>query len=267
MLYEVSKILARKKSRYQSIEIVQTSEYGKMMILDHKIMLTEREEFPYHEMLTHVPMFSIQFPINNVLIIGGGDGGTARECLKHKNISKIDICEIDKLVVDLSRQHLASGKYLNNRKVNIIVDDGMKFLDRISCNTYEVVLVDGTDPVGEGKVLFTKEFFTKVKRVLRPGGVFCLQSETPFTQHGYILSNVKNELSALFKHVRFYGAAVPMYPSGYWLFTIASSKKISFNARYFSQMKHTLQNKYYNEEIHEASFRLPEFFRTRMYGK
>lgn len=261
MAFEVKKKLFSKKSKFQQIEIVETKSHGRVMSLDKKIMLTERDEFVYHEMISHVPLFSHQSP-KKVLIIGGGDGGTARECLKHKNLERIDICEIDQDVIDVSKKYLPlTARCLKEKKINVYVEDGNNFLlDDKNAGVYDIILIDSTDPVGMAAVLIEESFYAKVKKALNPGGIVCTQSESPFFMSKTIPVIHKN-LSGLFKNVLHFTAPVTTYPSGYWSFAIASNKKISLNQKQYQKEYRRRDFKFYNEDIHLASFALPNFFK------
>ncbi|KAG1364349.1 Spermidine synthase 1 [Cocos nucifera] len=178
---KVEKIIFQGKSEYQNVMVFKSSTYGNVLVLDGVIQVTERDECAYQEMITHLPLCSIPNP-RKVLVIGGGDGGVLREVSRYSFVEQIDICEIDKMVVDVSKQffpHLAIG--FEDPRVNLHIGDGVAFLKSVPEGTYDAIIVDSSDPIGPAQELFEKPFFESVARALRPGGVihsaaFCLPS-------------------------------------------------------------------------------------------
>ena len=255
--FEVKEKIISKRSKFQNIDIVVTTTHGKLLLLDNKVMLTEMDEFIYHEMISHVPLLSAKNP-QNVLIIGGGDGGTARECLKYKNL-KIDVCEIDKEVVDLSIKYLPFvGNSFKNKRVTNFFEDGFEFLKKIyiSKKRYDVIIVDSSDPIGAASVLFENQFFELLKKCLTKNGVTCMQCESPFF-HAETIKNVTKDLHHSFKNVKHYIATIPTYPFSLWTFAIASDQKIDTDPKNLPKFK----TSYYNQEIHKASFALPNILK------
>lgn len=245
----------RFESEYQEILLLDTYEYGKMLVLDGAVQTTERDEFIYHEMLAHPALLYHGNP-ERVLVIGGGDGGTVREVLKHPSIKEVHLCEIDKMVIDVSREYLPSiSSKLSDEKVKIFVEDGNKFLDERK-DYYDVILLDLSDPVGPAEALFKRNFYQKVKESLKEGGIMAAQTESPFLQEEYFKTAVK-EVKAVFKHSKTYLAFIPTYPAGMWSFTIASD----YND--FSTLKNTnisnLNTKYLSDTILNSLFALPKF--------
>ncbi|KAF2534596.1 hypothetical protein F2Q70_00030883, partial [Brassica cretica] len=168
---KVEKVLFQGKSDYQDVIVFQSATYGKVLVLDGVIQLTERDECAYQEMITHLPLCSIPNP-KKVLVIGGGDGGVLREVARHASVEHIDMCEIDKMVVDVSKQffpNVAIG--FEDPRVNLVIGDGVAFLNNAAVGSYDAVIVDSSDPIGPAKELFEKPFFQSVARALRPGGV------------------------------------------------------------------------------------------------
>ncbi len=259
--FKIKKKIISKKSKFQKIDIVETYTHGKLMSLDGKIMLTERDEFVYHEMLAHVPLFSSS-KVRKVLIIGGGDGGTARECLKHDNLKILHLCEIDEEVISISKKYLPiTASCFSNKKLKVFIEDGFKFLKKINKNErYDIILVDSTDPVGAAAILFEDSFFELVKNALNPNGILCTQCESPFF-FSETITNVHSILSKMFKNCSHFTAPVTTYPSGYWSFAIASNKKIKFNSKNYQKISKKMNCKFYNDEIHQACFALPNFFK------
>lgn len=261
------KKIASKRSQYQLIEIFETESHGKVLLLDKKMMLTQKDEFIYHEMLCHVPLFQINKP-KRVLIIGGGDGGSVRECLKHKSIEEIHLCEIDKDVIDLSKKFLKfTADSLKKKQVSIFIEDGFKFLENISGNEkYDVILVDSADPVDFGEKLFGSDFYKLAKKVLSKNGVICCQSESPFF-HSEIIPKAHKRLAKIFKNVSHFTAPVTTYPSGYWSFVIASDNSIQLNNEYYESNYVRKNFLFYNKRMHWGSFCLPNFFEDLISSK
>ena len=178
--------LYSKKSKFQQVDIFKSKTLGNVLTLDGLMMTTVEDEFFYHEMIAHIPLCSHKNP-ENVLVIGGGDGGTVREVLKHPSVKNVDLCEIDALVIEASKMFLPSiaGK-LDDKRVNIYVEDAIEFI-KTKKNCYDVVLVDSTDPMGPGVGLFTEEFYTNVKESLKKGGIVTPQSESPFANNNEMI--------------------------------------------------------------------------------
>jgi len=254
--FKLKNKLYSKKSKYQLIEIYQTEKHGNLMALDGCFMVSEKEEFVYHEMLTHIPLFTHPSP-ENVLIIGGGDGGTAREVLKHKTVKNVDFVEIDEEVYNVSKKYfknLTKGLEADKR-LKFLFGDGIKFVKETE-NKYDIVLVDSTDPSDISGGLFSFEFFQDVYNILKKDGIMVMQSESPFYD-GKIVSIVQDKLKKIFKYVNLYLAFIPIYPSGCWSFSLASKK---YDPRIIRNKKSKIDNlKYYNFEIHKAAFSLPQF--------
>jgi spermidine synthase len=257
-------VLYQKQSKYQKIEVIDTIAYGKTLILDGMIMTTEKDEYVYHEMITHVPLFCHQKP-ENMLIIGGGDGGTARELLKHQSIKSIDIVEIDQNVIDACKQFLPNiSSSFSNPKVNTIIDDGLKFINNCPDGIYDIIIVDSTDPVGPAEGLFTEEFYKAVFRCLKTPGIMVTQSESPRFNED-VFKEIQTCYQKIFgyENVHPYLAYIPTYPSGMWSFSLCSKQNIHpiKNFRKKDAIVFTKNHKlnYYNPKIHESSFVLPEY--------
>lgn len=246
------------QSQYQEILILDTYEYGKMLVLDGAVQTTERDEFIYHEMLTHPALLKHPNP-ERVLVIGGGDGGTVREVLKHENVKEVHLCEIDGDVIALSKQYLPTiSCELENPKVKIFVEDGNKFLDERK-NYYDVILLDLSDPVGPAEALFKREFYKKVKSALRENGIMTAQTESPFLQELYFKTAI-NEIKQVFKNWGTYLAFIPTYPAGMWSFTMASDDVDIFsNDIKSSEVFDKLNTKYFCDKIYNSLFSLPKF--------
>lgn len=242
-------------SDYQEILLLDTYEFGKMLVLDGAVQTTERDEFIYHEMLSHPALLYHKNP-ERVLVIGGGDGGTVREVLKHPSVKEVHLCEIDRMVIDVSKEYLPTiSSKLDDDKVKIFIEDGNKFLDERQ-NYYDVILLDLSDPVGPAEALFKRNFYQKVKDSLREDGIMSAQTESPFLQEEYFKTAIK-EIKTVFKNSKTYLAFIPTYPAGMWSFTIASD----YND--FSILKNTninnLNTKYLSDKILNSLFALPKF--------
>ncbi|KAI3976305.1 hypothetical protein MKX01_021847 [Papaver californicum] len=251
---KVEKILFQGKSEYQNIMIFQSATYRKVLVLDGVIQVTERDECAYQEMIAHLPLCSIPNP-KKVLVIGGGDGGVLREVARHSSVEQIDICEIDGMVVEVSKQFfpdLAVG--YEDPRVTLHVGDG----------TYEAVIVDSSDPIGPAQELFEKPFFESVAKALRPGGVVCTQAESIWL-HMHIIEDIVSNCRQIFKgSVNYAWTTVPTYPSGVIGFMLCSTGGPAVD---FRNPVNPIEDKddekaplkFYNKEIHSAAFCLPSF--------
>lgn len=254
--FKIIKKLYSKKSKFQKIDVYKTEQHGNLMVLDGSYMVTEKEEFVYHEMLTHIPLFAHPEP-KDILVIGGGDGGTVREVLKHKCVKSVDFVEIDEEVYNVSKiyfKNLTKGLE-QDKRVNFLFGDGIKFVKEKE-NKYDVILIDSTDPSDISGGLFSTEFFKDVYKALKKDGIMAMQSESPFYDCE-IIKNVQKRLKNIFKKVFLYLAFVPIYPSGCWSFSCASklySPEIIRNKN--SKIKNL---KYYNFDLHRSVFNLPQF--------
>jgi len=263
--FEIKKRLVSKKTKYQVIDIFDSVGHGKVMALDKKIMVTEKDEFVYHEMISNIPFFSHKRP-KRVLVIGGGDGGTVRELVKHKDLEQIDLCEIDGEVISLSKKHLKfTSNKLGEKRVTVYVEDGFKFLqDPKRKKYYDLILVDSTDPIGMAAKLFEKSFFDLVKDCLHKDGIVAGQCESPFYFEDTI-RETNQVLNRTFKHVKFFTAPIITYPSGYWSFFIASDKRIRLCKKKIDL--DNLKLMYFNFDIYHSAFGLPNFYQNILKGR
>ncbi|XP_064960105.1 spermine synthase-like isoform X4 [Musa acuminata AAA Group] len=208
---KVEKILYQGKSEFQEILVFQSSMYGKVLVLDGIVQLTERDECAYQEMIAHLPLCSIPSP-KTVLVIGGGDGGVLREIARHSSVEHIDICEIDKMVIDVCKQFfpdLSVG--FDDPRVRLHVADGIKFLRDAPEAMYDVIIVDSSDPIGPARELVEKPFFEMIARALKPGGVLCNQAESMWL-HTHLIQDMLSICREIFKSVHYAWASVPTYP-------------------------------------------------------
>lgn len=261
----IKKLLFSERSEFQLVEVFETDTWGNLMVIDGLVMLSEMDEFVYHEMITHVGMFSHPSP-ENVLIIGGGDGGTAREVLKHKSVQSVDLVEIDETVVRAAKQFLTMVGDFDNPRLNVIYENGLTFVEK-SENKYDVIIIDGSDPVGPAVDLFKMEFFRNCHRALTAKGVLTAQTESPWVSSYH--KNIKSLFSALdetFKTSNMYLGFVPLYPAGMWSFAFAGKDVHAHDPEVLERVQAgTLSLKpdlrYYNPDIHKGSFALPNFVR------
>lgn len=250
IIIKVKKKIAEFQS-LQKIEIYETESFGKMLVLDGKIQLTEFDEFIYHEMLVHVPMLMHRDP-RKILIIGGGDGGALREVLKH-DVEKVTLVEIDEKVIEFSKRYLKidCGAF-DDPKVKIVIEDGRKYVER--CEKYDVVIVDSTDPVGVSDPLFKEDFFENCKSKC---DLICTQAQSPIIQKDYFLKIWK--ATEVFKERKVYFSTIPTYPLAFWAFILAGKFDGLFEER-FEKIKGRIRH--YNLEIHRAAFSIPEWMKN-----
>jgi len=252
---EVREDIYSAKSPFQTIEIFDTYDFGRVFLLDGAVMLTERDEFIYHEMITHVPVNTHPDP-EKVLIIGGGDGGTVRETLKHQGIKSITLVEIDRMVVEAAMNYLPGiSDGLRNPRVRVLYEDGVNFTANTEAGSFDVIIVDSTDPVGPAKALFSAEFYKSCGRALAENGVFVSQSESPF-YHKQFMVEIHEKVSAIFPDPGFYFAPVTAYPGGNWSFILGTRGEKPGTV---NREPPDLQTRYYSADIHRASFALPKF--------
>lgn len=254
--WKIAEVLHKEQTAFQELMIVETDEFGRALVLDGNLQTTVKDEFIYHEMLAHIPMFTHPNP-QKVLVIGGGDGGTIREVLKHSSVQQADLVEIDGRVIDLCKRYLPEISYaLEDERCNVIVDDGIKFIKE-NKDTYDVILIDSSDPIGPATQLFAKEFYQGVFNALKADGLFAAQTESPiFCEE--LFGEVFRGIKGIFPIARTYLTAIPTYFSGLWSFTMGSKK---YDPLKTVVREHNFANKYYNSEIHQAAFVLPQFIK------
>jgi spermidine synthase len=257
---KVDSHLISANSEFQRIDIFQSKEFGRFLTLDGLMMVTEKDEFIYHDMIVHVPM-ATNPNIKNVLVIGAGDGGTVRELTRYDSVQNIDMVEIDKMVVDVCKKYLPqTACKLDDPRVKLYFEDGLKFV-RTKENTYDLIIVDSTDPFGPGEGLFTREFYGNCFKALKDDGILVNQHESPYYE-GYAQSmqRAHKRIKEFFPVCRVYQAHIPTYPSGHWLFGFASKKYdplTDMDAQAWNSLG--LKTRYYNTEIHKGSFALPNY--------
>ena len=257
---KVDKQLYTGQSEFQRIDIFDSEEFGRVLALDGYVMLTEKDEFMYHEMSVHVPMCVHPNP-RKILVIGGGDGGTVRELVKYSSVESVDLVEIDEDVVTACKEYLPqTAGMLEDPRVNTHFEDGLKFI-RHHENEYDLIIVDSTDPFGPGEGLFTREFYGNCYKALTDDGIMVNQHESPFyANDAYAMQRAHKQIVNSFPIARVYQAHIPTYPSGHWLFGFASKKYHPYHDVDFEKWKKLgLKLKYYNTNLHSASFALPTY--------
>ena len=257
---KVNRQLVSVTSPFQRIDIFESEEFGRFLTLDGFMMLTEKDEFIYHEMMVHIPM-AVKENVKKVLVVGAGDGGTVRELLKYNTIEHIDMVEIDKMVVDVCKEYLPSTAYkLDDPRVSIHYEDGLKFV-RSKTAEYDIVLVDSTDPFGPGEDLFTREFYGNCYNALKEDGILINQHESPYYEaDAEAAGRAHKQLKAVFPVATVYQFHMPTYPSGHWLFGFASKKYSpveDLKAEEWNKLG--ISTRYYNTELHKGAFALPNY--------
>lgn len=255
MTYMVKETLVRRKTEYQDLAIVDTYALGRMLLLDGIVQTTEKDEYVYHEMITHIALNTHPNP-KKVLVVGGGDGGAIREILKHPSVEKAVLCEIDGAVIEECKKYLPQiSCALENPRCEIFIGDGIKYVHEHK-NEFDIIIVDSTDPFGAAEGLFGGSFYKEISECLTEDGIFVAQTETPFYLPE-VVKKVFDDANAVFPVTKLFMAAIPTYPSGYWSFTIGSKKHDPENANVENSLG--LDTKYYTKKLHKASFVLPKF--------
>ena len=256
----VNRQLYSGESEFQRIDVFESPEFGRFLTLDGYMMLTEKDEFIYHEMMVHVPL-AVHPNVKNVLVIGAGDGGVVRELVRYDTIEHIDMVEIDPMVVQVCREYLPfTTTGLDDPRVSIRYEDGLKFVRRCE-DAYDLIIIDSTDPFGPGEGLFTKEFYGSCYKALHADGIMVNQHESPFYDEDVAaMQRTHARIVQSFPLSRLYQAHIPTYPSGHWLFGFASKKyhplrdlrEAEWNAR-------RLSCRYYTTTLHKGAFYLPAY--------
>ena len=255
----VEKVIYREKTDLQDLVIFENSQFGRVMSLDGAVQTTEKDEFIYHEMFVHVPLLA-HGKVRRVLIIGGGDGGAARQLMKHRNIA-VTLVDIDRTVIELSKKYMpsVSGGAFDDPRLELVIADGCKFVEETDAR-WDVIIIDSTDPHGPGEVLYTEEFYRDCKTCLSEGGIVITQNGVPFVQESELRESY-DRLGGLFKDVTFYLAAIPSYVGGVmaygWATDEADHRKTGLAKLAQRYIEAELETEYYTPEIHQAAFALP----------
>lgn len=262
MRYAVKEVLFSGKSDFQKVEIVETAGHGRMLLNDDLVMLSERDERIYHEMIAHVPLFLLRNP-RKVLVIGGGDGGTVREVLRHKSVRECVLVEIDAMVVEACKKFIPqTAAALADPRARVLIEDGVKFLAETK-EKFDLIIVDSTDPIGPAAPLFGPEFYASVRAALTEDGIVVAQGESPF-YHQESQTSLLKTIAGEFPVTHLYQFCNMTYPGSLWCFAYGSQGLCpvnDFDPRRVQTAGMDFQ--YYNEEIHLGAFLLPEFLRKR----
>ncbi|QBZ58952.1 hypothetical protein PoMZ_03910 [Pyricularia oryzae] len=266
MTLKVEKVLHHEKSKYQDVLIFQSTDYGKVLVLDNVIQCTERDEFSYQEMITHLAMNSHPNP-KKVLVIGGGDGGVLREVVKHDCVEEAILCDIDEAVIRLSKEYLPNmSAGFNHPKVKVHVGDGFKFLADYQ-NTFDVIITDSSDPEGPAESLFQKPYFQLLFNALTEGGVITTQGSENQWLHLPLITKLRKDCKEIFPVAEYAYTTIPTYPSGQIGFMVCSKDpkaNLKEPLRSWTQEEELEKCRYYSSDIHKASFVLPNFARKAL---
>ncbi|MFY9174851.1 MAG: polyamine aminopropyltransferase [Peptococcia bacterium] len=253
--YRVKETIHEEQTDFQHLTVVDTYDFGRMLFLDGFVMTSIKDEFVYHEMITQPAVNTHQNP-EKVLIIGGGDGGAVRELVKHPKVKQITLVEIDGRVIENSKKYLPEiAASYDDPKVTVLVDDGIKHIKE-NKNFYDIIIIDSTDPIGPAEGLFSGEFYRNVSEALKEDGIMVAQTESPFADDK-LIKRIHQDLQGIYPLVKLYLAYIPTYPTGMWTFTMASKKYDPLKVK--AEDIPELQHRYYNKDIHFASFVLPNF--------
>jgi spermidine synthase len=256
----VKRSLFQGKSEFQSVDVVETEEFGRALALEDAWMTSERDEAHYHEMIVHPALTSAK-RIERVLVIGGGDGGTVREVLRYSEVKHVSMVELDKMVVDVCKEHLSSFKVpWNDPRLKVEFGDGIAWLKNYAGAPFDVILIDGSDPVGPAEGLYASPFYESAKKCLTPEGVLVSQTESPIAMAEDFARIVKT-LRTSFKRAEPYFVPIPLYPSGMWSFSFASDQIDPRNFDDARAARIEAEARYYNRDIHRAAFAQPSFVR------
>lgn len=261
LLYD--KRLLTKQTAFQQMDIYHSKEWGNFLTLDGLLMVTEKDEFIYHDMIVH-PALCVNPHIKKVLVIGGGDGGTVRELTRYPSISQIDMVEIDEAVVQASREYLPTlSSKLDDQRVNLFFEDGVSYVANSAPGSYDLILVDSTDPIGPGEGLFTESFYQNCFNILTEEGILINQHESPyFKTYAKEMSRAHKKLEKVFPISKVYQFHQAIYPSGHWLFGFASKKLDPIQDQQVDMWNlFNLNTKYYNTDLHKGAFMLPSYVR------
>jgi len=263
MTFEVERVLYEMQTGHQHLVLFQHKFFGKVLMLDGATQVTTKDEFVYHEMMSHVPLFA-HGKAKEVLIVGGGDCGIAEEVLKHKSVERLTQCEIDASVVEFSKEHFPefTKPVLGNKRFDLVIDDGMDYVAKTD-RRFDVIIVDSTDPLGPGAILFSPKFYAACRRCMKPGGLLVTQNGVPILQSGELTAGI-NKFRRLFSDGSCYIAAIPTYIGGHMAMGWATDNKAlrqtplkTIADRY--KKAGNFKTRYWTPEIHKAAFALPRF--------
>ncbi|RUT41358.1 polyamine aminopropyltransferase [Paenibacillus anaericanus] len=252
---KIRETLVTEKTDFQDLAIIDTEEFGRMLVLDGMVMTTVKDEFVYHEMVAHPALFTHPNP-KHVLVVGGGDGGVIREIIKHQGVEKAVLVDIDGKVIEYSKKYLPEiACELDNPRVEVQVNDGYMHIIE-NKDKYDVIMVDSTEPVGPAAPLFERGFYQGIYEALKDDGIFVAQTDNPWFKAD-LIQQVNRDVKEIFPIVRVYGANIPTYPSGLWTFTMGSKKydPLEVDEKQIPE----IDTKYYTPKLHKAAFVLPKF--------
>jgi spermidine synthase len=252
---KIRETLVTEKTEFQDLAMIDTYEFGRMLVLDGMVMTTVKDEFVYHEMVAHPALFTHPDP-KHVLVVGGGDGGVIREIMKHSEVEKAVLVDIDGKVIEYSKKYLPEiAGELDNPRVEVIVNDGFMHIHEHK-NTYDVIMVDSTEPVGPAAPLFERGFYQGIYEALKEDGIFVAQTDNPWFKAD-LIQKVNRDVKEIFPITRVYSANIPTYPSGLWTFTLGSKKydPLQVDEAQIAE----INTKYYSPRLHKAAFVLPKF--------
>ncbi len=262
---KVKSVLHSEQSKYQKIEVIDTYSFGKLLTLDGKTMVSNADEFIYHEVTSHVP-YMVHPKVENVLVIGGGDGGVVREYTKHPDIKRIDLVEIDEKVIEVSKKYFPEcTQGLSDKRVRVLAQDGIEFIKKHK-NEYDIIVVDSTDPVDFAAGLFTDEFYKHVNAALREDGIMINQTESIFCDQ-YGIKDIYQNLRRAFPIVKSYYAPMLIYPCVYWTFGFSSKKyrPTQIAAHKIAHMRELERSlKWYNLDWHQGAFALSNLHKKQI---
>ncbi len=263
---KVKRHIHSEQSDFQQIDFFESDTFGTFFTLDGLMMVNEKDEFVYHDMISHVPM-AVNPDIRKVLIIGGGDGGTAREVLRYSSVEHVDMVEIDERVVRLSEKYLPiTSSQLKDERITLHFEDGLAYVKNSEAGKYDLILVDSTDPIGPGEGLFTKEFYDNCFKALSDDGILINQHESPYFEFNEKeMVRAHQKIKELFPIAKVYQFHQPTYPSGHWLFGFASKKFDPIKDHKRETWEAIgLKTKYYNSDLHSGCFALPQFVKEKL---
>ena len=260
LTFNVEKVLFQETSEFQEVAVLQTDAFGNLLTLDGVVMFTQYDEFVYHEMMAH-PALALLGDPERVLIIGGGDGGVAREVLRYESVTQLDLVDIDGMVVEVAKRFFPEVSVsLTDPRLNLHIADGIQFVKEVEPNAYDLIVVDSTDPIGISEGLFTRDFYNNCLRALNERGLIAVQSESPFDQNNaHVVKEVRHFFDDLFPVAATYLAFIPTYAMGMWSFTLGSKQLHSLEALGDKALPFADDLRYYTPEVHRAAFALPAF--------
>lgn len=260
--FRVRQQLFSQQSDFQHIQVLDSDEFGRVLVMDGFIMMTEKDEFIYHEMISHVPM-AVHPAIRKILVIGGGDGGVLRELCRYPGVEEITLVEIDPMAVEVSRRFLPTVSVsFDDPRVTIVHEDGLRYVRRYQ-GVFDLILVDSTDPFGPGESLFTREFYSNCRHALKEDGILVNQHEGPyFKNDAEEAAAIYKKTSALFPVAAVYQAHIPTYPAGHWLFGFMSNHYHPLRDLDPGRWESLgIETRYYNTDLHKGAFALPTYVR------